>query len=964
MNLTTIDDVNNTFSVEVEQQKDSVQISTETAMVELFFNPYRLRLHNLASGKTIVREQSGGLFYERDGITYGVKEVTEVTELSDGVQLTVITEEGLSGTVTLQFLSDSNLQVSFQPPQSESVEAVGERLISPQSELLYGLTERLRDSQSLFPGLTEIPLEDVLPQEVGSLNRRGETVEMRVRPTISLYTPFYQSSRGYGLAVEGTSLGAFDLADSESDTISFRFETGTSPESQQLVYNLFVGPEYTTILDEYTKLTGSPEIPPDWAFLHWRWRDVLEAGETSLLDGVPVNAQLAEDILMYEMFDIPSGVYLFDRPVLEGNFGFGRWEWDESRLPNPDAMLQSLKDRGYHLALWSSTFMCGALPGDNGREAQSLGYLAPGSKGLPLCTEIGLFNKVLDVTNPDARAWWRDKIAEFLSEWGIQGIKLDRGEEQIPSKATDIWFDGRSGIEVRNDYPNLQAQLHFEALEKANPDGDFVLLSRAGYSGTQQYSVFWGGDTAGSTLFGLGSGTNLGLRSAIISQQRAAFMGMPIWGSDTGGYYEFKEREVFARWLQFSAFSGIMEIGGQGTHAPWDMPTEPNFDREMIEIYRRYTKLREILQPYIVAAAKEASTGVPLARPMPLVYPRVPELKDLWDQYLFGSDLLVAPIWEIGQRSRDIYLPSGTWRNYWDSSQVYQGRQTLTVEAPLGIIPVFVRDGAAVPSPNALIDLDTTLTREILLYNISESSPKPSSLSFDGSYNHLRTKRRSLFREWETVIGSKESDLFIAAPNGIFDGINDLVWTGDGNDEVDSVSVTSINPDAGNNLILTGNGDDLILVGRNDLVNGGKGQDEFDALDSGGGNHLFGGSDNDSFFLGSGDNLAGGEGNDNFFVGEGGNNILTGNLGKDLFWIANGTIPDQLNIITDFAIGEDLLGLAGTASLGITSVEDLTQQVTKDGLLLDSLGDFLVLLQGVTTPLESDSFLLTQAIIV
>ena len=151
---------------------------------------------------------------------------------------------------------------------------------------------------------------------------------------------------------------------------------------------------------------------------------------------------------------------------------------------------------------------------------------------------------------------------------------------------------------MRNDYPNLQAQLHFDALEKANPDGDFVLLSRAGYSGTQQYSVFWGGDTAGSTLFGLGPGTDLGLRSAIISQQRAAFMGMPIWGSDTGGYYEFKDRELFARWLEFSAFSGIMEIGGQGTHAPWDMPTEPNFDIELIEIYRRYTKLREILQPY------------------------------------------------------------------------------------------------------------------------------------------------------------------------------------------------------------------------------------------------------------------------------------------------------------------------------------------------------------------------------
>ncbi len=351
-------------------------------------------------------------------------------------------------------------------------------------------------------------------------------------------------------------------------------------------------------------------------------------------------------------------------------------------------------------------------------------------------------------------------------------------------------------------------------------------------------------------------------------------------------------------------------------------------------------------------------------RPLPLVDPRVPELRDRWDQYLFGSDLLVAPIWEIGQRSREVYLPSGTWRNYWDSSQIYQGRQTVTVEASLGIIPVFVRDGAAVPSPNSLLDTDTTLRSEILLYNVSESSEESSSFSFDNSYNPLPTEQKSLFVEWEIAIGTNESDLFIASQDGVFDGINDLVWTGGGNDEVDSASVTSTNPEAGHNLIFTGNGDDVIFVGRNDRVYGGGGQDEFDALDSRGGNRLFGELGHDRFFLGSADILVGGDGDDHFFVGEGGDNILTGNLGNDLFWIANGTIPEQLNVITDFTIGEDLLGLAGTASLGITSVEDLSQQVTEDGLLLDSLGDSLVLLQGVTTPLESDSFLLTQAIIV
>jgi alpha-glucosidase (family GH31 glycosyl hydrolase) len=182
-------------------------------------------------------------------------------------------------------------------------------------------------------------------------------------------------------------------------------------------------------------------------------------------------------------------------------------------------------------------------------------------------------------------------------------------------------------------------------------------------------------------------------------------MGIPIWGSDVGGYYQFKDREVFARWIEFGTFSGIMEIGGTGTlidpgtHAPWDMPTEPRYDQELIDIYRRYTQLRHALQPYIVAAAREAATGMPIVRPMPFADRKDRELADLWDQYLFGPDLLVAPVWKVGERQRTVYLPRGRWRSYWDQSQVFRGRRTITVDAPLDTIPVFVRDGAEVPGP-------------------------------------------------------------------------------------------------------------------------------------------------------------------------------------------------------------------------------------------------------------------------
>ncbi|MEJ2108560.1 MAG: glycoside hydrolase family 31 protein, partial [Acidobacteriota bacterium] len=287
-----------------------------------------------------------------------------------------------------------------------------------------------------------------------------------------------------------------------------------------------------------------------------------------------------------------------------------------------------------------------------------------------------------------AKAYWQGGVEKLL-KLGVAAFKLDRGEEGIPESRQDKVYDGRSVRENRNAYLGMYVQAAYEIAKKYRGD-DFFLMPRSAYTGSSPYGVFWGGDIGG---------TQEGLRASIIAVQRAAVMGYPNWGSDTCGYnQQLMEQEVCARWLAFSCFTPIMEVGPTRNLAFWSLPREPGYDTELIAVWRLYARLHTQLADYSYRQAQLANrNGTPIVRPLLMADPEAPDAWTHWQTYLYGPDLLVSPIWEKQKRSQEVYFPSGDrWRDAWRPEKIYEGGRTAEISAEMHQIPLFVRVGSGV----------------------------------------------------------------------------------------------------------------------------------------------------------------------------------------------------------------------------------------------------------------------------
>ena len=428
----------------------------------------------------------------------------------------------------------------------------------------------------------------------------------------------------------------------------------------------------------------------------------------------------------YKRRDLPLDIIVIDA----GHWTLmGDWRFDPQQWPDPAGMLRELDRMGIKVmvSVWPTV---NALS-RNYPAMQESGLLVRTERGAPTPTPlfdirpagpIGLY--LYDATHPAARKFLWDQLRAGYYRYGVKLFWLDADEPEIkPIHPDNLHYYLGHGAAVHNIYPLLHARAFYDGLRSEGED-EIITLNRSAWAGSQRYgAAVWSGDVE-STFEALQTQVRAGLNIGL--------SGIPWWTTDIGGFKGGDPsdpyfRELIVRWFQYGVFCPLFWVHGlrksNATGVDFtdlselalalatergpafgltDLTGGPNevwsFGEEAYRIIRELLWLRERLRPYIMTQMRLAhERGFPPMRPLFFDFPNDPASFDVDDEFMFGPDLLVAPILQYGGRERTVYLPAGsTWRDAW-IDETFDGGAWHTVPAPLDRIPLYFRDDARLP---------------------------------------------------------------------------------------------------------------------------------------------------------------------------------------------------------------------------------------------------------------------------
>ena len=489
------------------------------------------------------------------------------------------------------------------------------------------------------------------------LNKVGQKVNLFVTDpqgpeTDQMYKPipFFMSNRGYGMFMHTSAPVTCDFG------ATYIGLNKMFMGDENLDLFVFFG-EPKDILDEYTDLVGKPGMPPLWSFGTWMSRITYFSEK----EGYDVAANIRKNKYPCDVIHFDTGWFDVD------------WQCDykfsENRFQNPQQMLKDLKSQGFHVCLWQ-------LP-----------YFTPKNRYFPELIKKDMYVKngngelpyedvVLDFSNPETVNWYQNKLAGLLNI-GVSAIKVDFGEA---APLNGIYASGKSGWYEHNLYPVRYDMAVSEITKKLHNEN--IMWARAAWAGSQRYPLHWGGDAAT---------TNTGMLGTLRAGLSFGLSGFSFWRHDMGGFVKSTPEDLYCRWLPFGFLTSHTRAHGAPPTEPW------LYDSKRVQdVFRKSAEMKYRLMPYVYAQAKECTEkGLPMLRALFVEFPDDPGAWRVDDEYLFGSQILVAPLLESGITGRTVYLPEGKWIDY-QTEKVYEGGWHRIEAGSLPII-MLVRDGSVLP---------------------------------------------------------------------------------------------------------------------------------------------------------------------------------------------------------------------------------------------------------------------------